>query len=71
LRDGRPAGEVTSAAYGHTLGRTVGLALVHGEAIDAAWLKAGRWQIDIAGQRVAATLHTRSPYDPENVRVRA
>jgi 4-methylaminobutanoate oxidase (formaldehyde-forming) len=70
VRDGRPAGEVTSAAYGHTLGRTVGLALVHGEAIDAAWLKGGRWQIDIAGRRVAATLHTRSPYDPENARVR-
>lgn len=70
LRDGRPAGEVTSAAYGHTLGRTVGLALVHGEAVDAAWLKSGKWQIDIAGNRVPATLHIRAPFDPEARRVR-
>ncbi len=73
VRDGRPAGEVTSAAYGHTLGRTVCLALVHAgdAALDAAWLEGGRWQIDIAGQRCAATLHARAPYDPDGARVRA
>jgi 4-methylaminobutanoate oxidase (formaldehyde-forming) len=73
LRDGRPAGEVTSAAYGHTLGRTVCLALVHagGQPIDAAWLASGRWQIDIAGTRLAATLHTRAPYDPRGERIRS
>jgi 4-methylaminobutanoate oxidase (formaldehyde-forming) len=72
LRDGRPAGEVTSAAYGHTLGRTVCLALVHagGAALDAAWLKSGTWRIDIAGRRCAATLHTRAPFDPDGERVR-
>jgi 4-methylaminobutanoate oxidase (formaldehyde-forming) len=73
VRDGKPAGEVTSAAYGHTLGRTVCLALVHanGAPIDAAWLKSGKWQIDIAGKRCAATLHTRAPFDPTGERVRA
>ena len=72
VRDGRPAGEVTSAAYGHTLGRAVGLAFVHagGAAIEPGWLKGGAWQIDIAGQRVRATLHTRAPYDPDGDRVR-
>jgi sarcosine dehydrogenase len=73
LRDGRPAGEVTSAAFGHTLGRTVCLALVHagGAAVDAPWLGSGRWQVDIAGRRVPATLHLRAPYDPEGRRVRS
>jgi heterotetrameric sarcosine oxidase gamma subunit len=72
VRDGKPAGEVTSAAYGHTLGRTVCLALVHasGTALEAAWLASGKWQIDIAGRRVAATLHTRAPLDPAGARVR-
>lgn len=72
VRDGRPAGEVTSAAYGHTLGRTVCLAMVHagGAAADAAWLASGTWQIDIAGKRYAATVHTRAPYDPAGERVR-
>jgi 4-methylaminobutanoate oxidase (formaldehyde-forming) len=73
VRNGRPAGEVTSAAYGHTLGHTVCLALVHagGAAVDGAWLKSGQWQIDIAGQRCAATLHTRAPFDPDGQHVRA
>ncbi len=72
VRDGRPAGEVTSAAYGHTLGRTVCLAMVHagGAPVDAAWLASGKWQIDIAGQRCAATVHVKAPYDPAGVRVR-
>jgi len=72
VRDGRPAGEVTSAAYGHTLGRTVCLALVHagGAAADDAWLGGGKWQIDIAGRRAAATVHTRAPFDPKSERVR-
>ena len=72
VRDGRPAGEVTSAAYGHTLGRTACLALVHagGAALDAAWLASGKWQIDVAGHRCAATLHTRAPFDPAGGRVR-
>ncbi|MBL8665070.1 MAG: FAD-dependent oxidoreductase, partial [Candidatus Odyssella sp.] len=72
VRDGRPAGEVTSAAYGHALGRTVCLAMVHagGAAADAAWLASGTWQIDIAGKRYAATVHTRAPYDPAGERVR-
>jgi 4-methylaminobutanoate oxidase (formaldehyde-forming) len=72
VRDGKPAGEVTSAAYGHSLGRTVCLALVHaaGAPLDDAWLKGGRWQIDIAGQRCAATLHVRAPFDPAGERIR-
>ncbi len=72
VRDGKPAGEVTSAAYGHTLGRTACLAMVHagGAALDAGWLASGKWQIDIAGKRFAASLHTRAPYDPAGERVR-
>lgn len=72
VRDGKPAGEVTSAAYGHILGRTVCLALVHagGAPLDTVWLKAGKWQIDIAGRRHAATLHARAPYDPAGERIR-
>ncbi|MCW5771857.1 MAG: FAD-dependent oxidoreductase, partial [Rhodospirillaceae bacterium] len=72
LRDGRPAGDVTSAAYGHTLGRTVCLALVKSDtAADTAWLGGGAWQIDIAGQRVPATLHLKAPFDARGKAIRA
>lgn len=72
LRDGEPVGEVTSAAYGHSLGRAVMLAeLVQPDAITADWIKQGRFQIDVAGQRHAATAHLRAAFDPDGQRIKA
>lgn len=73
LRDGRPVGDLTSAAYGHTIGASVGLGYVRrldGEAVDAAWLAAGRFEVDLAGNRLAAKVSLRAPYDPQGVRIK-
>ena len=73
LRDGAPAGQVTSAAYGHTVGGAVGLGYVSrddGGAIDTEWLTSAKYQVDIAGALVAATAHIRAPYDPGSERIR-
>ncbi|QQS11885.1 MAG: FAD-dependent oxidoreductase [Rhodospirillales bacterium] len=72
LRDGRPAGDVTSAAFGHTLGRTVALGLVHddGRPVDAAFLSSGAWEIDIAGIRHRCAVSLKPPYDPTGARLR-
>ena len=53
LRNGEPVGEVTSAAYGHTVGGIVALGYVAtgGARVDDAWL-AARFELDIAGERV-------------------
>ena len=72
LRDGKPVGEVRSAAYGHTLGRSVALGLIeHAEGIDKEFLASGSFEIDLAGVPYAATPHLRSPYDPKAERVKA
>ncbi|TPJ50769.1 MULTISPECIES: FAD-dependent oxidoreductase [unclassified Mesorhizobium] len=72
LRDGKPVGEVRSAAYGHTLGRSVALGLIENETgVDAAFLASGRFEIDLAGVRHAAKAHLRTPYDPKSERVKA
>ncbi|TIT62061.1 MAG: FAD-dependent oxidoreductase, partial [Mesorhizobium sp.] len=72
LRDGKPVGEVRSAAYGHTLGCSVALGLIEHEAgVDASFLANGRFEIDLAGVRHAVTAHLRSPYDPKSERVKA
>jgi 4-methylaminobutanoate oxidase (formaldehyde-forming) len=73
LRDGAPAGFVTSAAFGHTIGRPVALGIVSradGPA-DKAWIDAGRYEIDLAGERFAAQVSLRAPYDPEGTRVKS
>ena len=41
-----------------------------GKPIDAAWLRAGRWEVDIAGRRYPAEVSLRPFYDPEMKRIR-
>ena len=72
LRDNVPAGFVTSAAYGHTIGNPVALGVVsnaHGPA-DAAWIDAGRYTIDLAAERFDAAVSLKAPYDPSSSRTR-
>jgi 4-methylaminobutanoate oxidase (formaldehyde-forming) len=71
LRNGEPAGEITSAAYGHTLGGIVALGYVTtgGAAVSAEFLSA-RYELDIAGDRVPVKAGLKAPYDPTNARVK-
>ena len=71
LRNGGPAGEVTSAAYGHTVGGIValGYAATGGAPVDDAWLSA-RFEIDIGGERVPVRASLRAPYDPAGARLK-
>jgi 4-methylaminobutanoate oxidase (formaldehyde-forming) len=71
LRNGRPVGNVRSASYGHTLGGAVGLAMVSGDPVDAAYLKTGKWEVDIAGRIHAAEVSLRPFYDPDMARIKA
>ena len=72
LRDGVAVGDLRSAFYGFTLGRAVGLGLVLADRpIDAAYLETGRWEIDLAGEKLAARVHLRPAYDPSGARTKA
>jgi 4-methylaminobutanoate oxidase (formaldehyde-forming) len=71
--DGAPVGEITSAAYGYTLGGVVALGWVRsgGESIDAAWLAQRRFMLDIAGEQVPVRAQLGAFYDPRGTRLRA
>ncbi len=69
LRDGVPVGDVRAAAYGHTLGGAVGLAMVEGDPVDRDWLEQGDWEVDIADRRYPAIVSLRPLYDPAMERV--
>ena len=74
LRDGEPVGFVSSAAFGHSLGRTVLLGYVErrdGGTADREWLGQGAYQVAIGGQRYDADLTLRPPFDPAGMRIRA
>lgn len=72
LRDGIPAGQVTSAAWGATAGCAVGLALVADRETGAApsgWVATGDWTVDVAGQRSGIAVQGRPPIDPLGARL--
>lgn len=62
--DGRPVGEITSAAFGATLGGIVALGWAQShEPIDQAWLDARNWTIDLAGTAIPVTASLAAPLD--------
>lgn len=72
LRDGRVVGTVTSAAFGHTLGRAVAMGYVRDEAgVDDRYVGAGAFALDVGGERVAARASLAAPYDPRAARVKS
>ncbi|MGH7385471.1 MAG: FAD-dependent oxidoreductase, partial [Candidatus Rokuibacteriota bacterium] len=72
LREGRVVGSVTSAAFGHTLGRAVAMGYVRDpDGVDAAMVASGRFELDVAGERIAARAGFAAPYDPGARRVKS
>jgi 4-methylaminobutanoate oxidase (formaldehyde-forming) len=70
-RDDEIVGHITSGMFGHTVGRSIGLGYVsHVDGVTAEWIKAGTYEIEVAGERFAATAGLRPLYDPKAERVR-
>ena len=62
LRDGEPAGQVTSAAYGATVGASVGLALLRSDhPVRQGDLDASSFHVDLAGELFAARITLAAP----------
>ncbi|MBL8342918.1 MAG: GcvT family protein [Rubrivivax sp.] len=71
-RNGVRVGYLRSASYGHTLGGAVGLAMIEaGQPLDAAWIAAGRWEVEVNDRRVPAKASLEPLYDPKLLRIRA
>jgi len=73
LRDGMAIGQVTSAAWGATLGASVGLAYIRGhggQTVTADFVRSGRYQVNVGGELRQASVHLRPPFDPAGARVK-
>jgi glycine cleavage system aminomethyltransferase T len=73
LRDGELVGRITSAMFGHTVGRAIGLGYVTRSdgLATPEWLAGATYEVEVATERVPATASFRAPYDPTNARIRA
>jgi 4-methylaminobutanoate oxidase (formaldehyde-forming) len=71
-RDGELVGKITSGMFGHTLGVALGLGYLanRGEPVSDQWIGSGRYQIEVAAERVPARVSLRPFYDPASERVK-
>jgi len=71
-RDGELVGRITSGMFGHTVGRALGLGFIANRdgVASAEWIKSGRYEVEVALQRVPARISLRPFYDPAGERVR-
>ncbi|KMW58106.1 Sarcosine dehydrogenase [Candidatus Rhodobacter oscarellae] len=70
IRDGEFVGYLSSGNYGHSLGAAIGMGYVPCAGETAAEVLASRYEIEIAGVRVAAEASLRPMYDPKSERVK-
>ncbi len=70
LRDGVIVGSVTSGAYGHRIGGSLGMGYVEcPEGVSAAWLESGTWEVEVAWTRYPVEVAFKAPYDPKGERI--
>ena len=73
LRDGAAVGQVTSGAWGETVGGCVGLAYIRhpdGDVLTPDLVRAAGYQVNVGGQLYPATVHLRPPFDPAGHRIK-
>ena len=70
-RNGELVSRNTHGAYGHYLGRSVGMGyLEFPDGPDDEWILSGKYEIDVEGKRFPATVHLAPPYDPKGERLK-
>ncbi|MDD2704443.1 MAG: FAD-dependent oxidoreductase [Acidocella sp.] len=71
-RDGERVGWLASGGFGHTLGKPIGLGYVRRAAgVDEAFVLAGSYELEVAGERVPAQVHLAPLYDAKMDRIKA
>jgi 4-methylaminobutanoate oxidase (formaldehyde-forming) len=71
-RDGERCGWLTSAGYGHTIGRSIGLGYVRrAEGVDRDHVLSGSYELEVATERVPCAVSLAPLYDPKMERMKS
>jgi 4-methylaminobutanoate oxidase (formaldehyde-forming) len=71
-RDGERVGENRIGAFGHTLGGSVGLAMIERDHdVSDDYVASGSWELDIVGRRYPVRVSLEPMYDPKRLRIKA
>ncbi len=70
-RNGVWMDNLRSGAYGFKVGTAVGMGYVKNDVpVTDEWILDGKFELEVQGKMVPAKVHIKSPYDPDNQRVR-
>jgi 4-methylaminobutanoate oxidase (formaldehyde-forming) len=70
-RDGVRVGWLSSGGFGHTLGKPIGYGYVRDAAgVTEDWMMSGRYELEVASERVPCQIHAAALYDPSNARIK-
>ncbi|WP_386625305.1 GcvT family protein [Sulfitobacter geojensis] len=71
-RNGERCGWLSSAGFGHTLGKSIGMGYVRSdEAIDKEHVLSGEYELEVATRRVKAEVTLAPLYDPKMAKVKS
>jgi 4-methylaminobutanoate oxidase (formaldehyde-forming) len=72
-RDGKRVGWLTSGGYGYSVGRSIGYGYVRDpeDGVDRVKVLSGRYELEVATQRVPAEVFLDPLYDPTMARIKA
>jgi sarcosine dehydrogenase len=71
-RNGERVGWLSSGGFGHTIQKSIGMGFVrHPEGVTEEFVLSGRYELDVASERVPAKVSLAPLYDPQNLRVKA
>jgi glycine cleavage system aminomethyltransferase T len=71
-RDDVLVGRTTSGMFGHTVGKPLAMGYIAnaGGPADASFVATGRYEVEVAGERIPAEVSLKPFYDPTNRRVK-
>ncbi|XP_044000747.1 sarcosine dehydrogenase, mitochondrial [Gambusia affinis] len=73
FRNGVPVGHLRRADYGFFIDKTLGYGYIHnpdGGVVSADFIKSGEFTLERMGVTYKAKAHLKSPFDPENKRIK-
>ncbi|HEX9771737.1 MAG TPA: FAD-dependent oxidoreductase [Kiloniellales bacterium] len=71
-RNGEAVGYLSSGGWGYSVGKNIGYGYVRdGQGVDHDFLTAGRYQLEVACERVPCQLQLGALYDPQMTRIKA
>ena len=71
-RGGEIEGSITSGAYGHRVGASLGMGYVtHHDGVTKDFLQSGNWEVEVACDRFPVQVQLGPWFDPKNTRIRA